>query len=462
MNDFAHDPEIEGLRLPPFSEQAEQSVLGAMLVHNSAYDRVHWLASNDFYQQRHREIYGAILKVIGNGKVADTITVMEQLRSDNLLQDAGGLSYLHLLVTQVPSAANVHHYATIVKDKAVRRGLLEALMVAQDGVWNQARPVSELLDEVTNRLLDVAKDTSKEPRNAAKATEAHVDVMRRRRNNEVVGIPTGLADIDKKLRGLQRGNLVILAGRPSMGKSVLAFEIAENAAAKGFKALCLSMEMTETETTDRAVSRMSGIPLDEIINGQAFESHRLEEAYNLYGSMPLWIDEQPALTPMQAKAKARAIKRRHGLDLVVLDHLQLMRGRGQDRNAEIGNITGALKAMAKELDVAVVLLSQLNRKCEDRNDKRPLMSDLRDSGNIEQDADVIMLMYREEYYYPDEQDWHGIAECNIAKNRQGTTGMVPLFFRGSCVMFGNFMGNLPERRKRHAANGKLSASDGLD
>lgn len=440
--------QIEGLREPPHSREAEQAVLGSMLLNNESYERVHWLQAKDFYSQQHRLIFGAMLKLIASGKPADVITTAEELKAEKQAEEAGGLAYLHSLAQGVASTANIHRYAEIMKVKSVSRELAAAAVVAGDLAYDNSLPVSEKIDRVQQMLMAVQYENVKDPQPAAQTVPAHREVMRKRHQREIVGVPTGFVDLDARLHGLQGGDLIIVAGRPGMGKSSLAFQIAEQAAMKGNAALCLSMEMSRLQCTDRAIARLSGFALDSILTGDAYGRAGLEEAYDLYGSLPLFLDDQPALTVTQAKAKARALKRRHNLKLVVVDYIQLMRARGQDRNNEISNITQGLKSLAKELDLPVIALSQLNRKCEERQDKRPMMSDLRDSGAIEADADVVLFIYRHEQYYPDDLEWRGIAEVIIGKHRQGSVGHVPLTFLGQNTAFKNFGGTMPERNRR--------------
>lgn len=435
------------LLVPPHSTEAEQAVLGAVMMDNSAMDRIaDVLRESDFYRDDHRRIYRHMTRLLERGQPADVLTVAESLERSNESELSGGLAYLVDIANNTPSAANVRRYAVIVADRAMRRALLLASDEAQgDALRAGDESAQERLDKALGRFmaLSEARIAGGEPTRISDSLGEVVDLIEQRAaGGGVPGLSTGFADLDARTTGLHDGQLIIIAGRPAMGKTAFALNIAENCALGGGVAAVFSMEMTKAELTQRSLASVGGIRFDAIRTG-ALTHDDWDLASAAMGKLHearLVIDDTGGLTLGQLRAKARRIKRREKrLDLVVIDYLQMMEAdrSGETRNTELTAISRGLKAMAKDLSCPVVALSQLSRKVEERPNKRPFMSDIRESGAIEQDADVILLMYREEYYKPDTQD-KGVAEVIIGKQRNGSTGEVRLSFQGEYCRFRNF------------------------
>lgn len=422
------------MRTPPASVSAEQAVIGALLRDNDAIDRVGDLRAEHFYRADHRTIFAAIMEMIEAGDPVDVLTVADKLRGKDV-----SVAYLHEVESGTPSSANIARYAASVLDRAQRRGVMaladefSGLAQAEGG-----GAATEIIDRMQARLEKLAEVRSrKEPVKVADDMGRYTDEIQRRQDGGTRTIPTGFADLDNALSGgVRRGEVVVIAARPKIGKTALALTIARNAATD-HAVLVLEMEMPRAQIHDRNVAAVARIPLSHLLRPNRMtesEWSALTLAVNRMMDWNLFIDDQGGLRMIDVRMKARAVKRRHGLDLIVVDYLQLMEAEGDNRNAQIESITRGIKALAKELDVGVILLSQLNRDCERRTDKRPVPSDLRDSGGIEQDADVLMLMYRDEVYNPDSSD-AGIAEINIALNRQGPTGTIGLLYVGEQTRF---------------------------
>jgi replicative DNA helicase len=448
---------LGALMLPPFSVEAEQSVIGGLLLHNSAFDRIEGITAAEFYRNDHRKIFAHIHSMLSNNEAVDVITLATKMHGAGELVDVGGVAYLQKIMEGTPGAANIRQYADVVRDKAVLRGLMRV----GDSIAALATEAGDLtpeqrLEAAQTMLSGLERKQSGEAKVGLEITASFSETLRRRAAKEMIGVSSHFIDLDRTLNGLQRGDLIVVAGRPSMGKSALSFQIAEQVALSGGVSLCFSMEMSTQQFMDRVVARVGGVKLADIITGDAYGTEAVAKALGRVEKSRLFVDDSPGLTVNQIRARARAIRRKHGLDLVVIDYLQLMPGNGDSRNAQIEEITRGIKALARELDVPVILLSQLNRKCEERTDKRPMMSDLRESGAIEQDADVILFIYRHEKYYPDETDWAGIAEILIAKNRQGATTTVPMTFWGAYTAFKNFKGELPQRGTTKYNRGNLT------
>lgn len=435
MNSTAVNPDF--IKLPPHAVESEQSIIGGLLVAGeTAWDRIADLITEaDFYRDDHRRIFKHIKRMVETGQGVDAVTVSASIEQSNESDQTGGLCYLAEIANATPSAANIATYARSVSEKAKMRALLAyadevgSLAMRADGMTAQER-----IDEATGKILALAemgaaKDDPK-PISELLGTVITAIEARMDKGGAVSGLPTGLTDLDGLLDGLKSGDLIIIAGRPSMGKSALALNIAENVALSGVPAMVFSLEMSDTQLITRSLSSVGKI------NSRALASGRLTEddwdhvtaAMGRLHSAPLIIDQTPALSASQMRARARRQKRKGGLGLVVIDYLQLMRGAGENRHQELSGITKALKAMAKDLGVPVVCLSQLSRKVEDRADKRPMMSDLRESGAIEEDADVIAMVYRDEYYRPDSA-YRGFAEVLVRKHRMGECGDVRLIFQ---------------------------------
>ena len=445
------DDEIARLRVPPNSAEAEQSVLGGLLLDNLAWDRAaDLLTDGDFYRFEHRLIFSAIGTLISASKPADVITVFEQLQSLGKAEDCGGLAYLNALAQSVPSAANLRRYAEIVRERAILRKLIAAADETATQAFNpQGRNAGQILDEAESRIFRIGEETSRQRsgfQGIDKLMVSLVDRINELHDNgaeEVTGVRTGFYDLDRMTAGLQRGDLLILAARPSMGKTAFALNIAEHVAvAEGLPVLVFSMEMGASQLALRLVGSLGRIDQQHLRTGRLAgdEWSRLAEAVDKLKQAPVYIDETPALTAAELRARSRRMARQFGqLGLIVVDYLQLMSGSSsgdENRATEIGEISRGLKALAKELQCPVIALSQLNRSVETRNDKRPMMSDLRESGAIEQDADVIMFIYRDEYYNKDSKE-PGVAEIVIGKQRNGPVGTVKLTFLKPLTKFDN-------------------------
>src|SRR6187431_3143914 len=411
------DDEVARLRVPPHSIEAEQSVLGGLLLDNSAWDRAgDLLTDSDFYRYEHKAIYAAVGALVTASKPADVITVFEQLQSHGKAEECGGIAYLNALAQSVPSAANLRRYAEIVRERAVLRKLIEASDEIATNAFNpQGRAVSQILDEAEGRIFKIGEEGSRTKQGFQSMDQLVVQLIDRVTElhengaEEVTGVRTGFYDLDRMTAGLQAGDLIVLAARPSMGKTALALNIAEHVAVKeGLPVVVFSMEMGASQLALRMVGSLGRIDQSHLSTGKLRDDEwgRLSEAVEKLGKVSLFIDESPALTPSEVRARARRQARQCGqLGLIVVDYLQLMTGSDgtsdENRATVLGEISRGLKSLAKELKCPVVALSQLNRSVESRTDKRPMMSDLRESGAIEQDADVIMFIYRDEYYTKD-------------------------------------------------------------
>ena len=445
------DDEVARLRVPPHSVEAEQSVLGGLLLDNMAWDRAgDLLTDSDFYRHEHRLIYAAIGALVAQSKPADVITVFEQLQGVGKAQDSGGLAYLNALAQSVPSAANMRRYAEIVRERSILRKLIAASDDIATSAFNpHGRQVSTVLDEAESKIFQIGEEGSRQKQGFQgidKLVVALIDRVQELHDNgaeEVTGVRTGFYDLDRMTAGLQKGDLIVLAARPSMGKTAFALNIAEHVAVQeGLPVLVFSMEMGASQLALRLVGSLGRINQQNLRTGRldSGEWERLTGAVEQLGQVQLHIDETAALTSSEVRARARRMARQFGtLGLIVIDYLQLMSGSsGSDENraTELGEISRGLKALAKELQCPVLALSQLNRSVESRNDKRPMMSDLRESGAIEQDADIIMFIYRDDYY-DKESKKPGVAEIIVAKQRNGPVGAVELTFLKPLTRFDN-------------------------
>ena len=447
------DDEVARLRVPPHSLEAEQSVIGGLLLDNSAWDRAaDLLTESDFYRFEHRAIYSAIGSLVNATKPADVITVYEQLQSLGKADDCGGLVYLNSLAQSVPSAANLRRYAEIVRERSVLRKLVSASDDIATSAFNpQGRAVSEILDDAESKIFKIGEEGSRSKQGFQTMDNLVVQLLDRVTElhengaEEVTGVRTGYFDLDRMTAGFQPGDLIVLAARPSMGKTALALNIAEHVAVQeGLPVVVFSMEMGASQLALRLVGSLGRIDQQHLRTGALKDDEwgRLTEAIEKLGRVNMYIDESPALTPGEVRARARRQARQCGqLGLIVVDYLQLMSGSGganeENRATVIGEISRGLKSLAKELKCPVIALSQLNRSVESRTDKRPMMSDLRESGAIEQDADVIMFIYRDEYYTKEACKEPGVAEIIIGKQRNGPTGTVKLTFLKPLTKFDN-------------------------
>jgi len=449
LSDGRPDPQMAQLRVPPHSLEAESSVLGGLLLDNGAWDRVGDLVQEDnFYRAEHKLVYGAISQLINASKPADVITVFEHLQSKGRSEDVGGLAYLNSLAQYVPSAANIRRYAEIVRERSILRKLLTASDEIATAAFNpQGRPVDRILDEAEQKIFHIGEEGSRMKQGFQSLDNLVVGLMDRVQEmadnpNDVTGVPTGFYDLDRMTAGLQPGDLVVLAARPSMGKTAFAVNIAEHVALnEGLPVAVFSMEMGAAQLAVRIVGSIGRIHQGHLRTGKLTDEEwpRLTEAIERLRTVSLHIDETPGLTPSELRANARRLARQCGkLGLIVVDYLQLMSGSGksdsENRATELGEISRGLKMLAKELQCPVIALSQLNRSVEQRTDKRPMMSDLRESGAIEQDADIIMFIYRDEYYNKDSKE-PGVAEIIIGKQRNGPTGTVKLTFLNALTRF---------------------------
>lgn len=417
----------------PAAVEAEQSVIGALLRDNDAVDRMGALSPAQFFRQDHREIFAEVLRQIAAGKGCDVISVGAAMPG---LQD--GFAYLNQIAQATPSSANIGRYADMVRDRALRRGLLAATSEMADLAFNPgSRTALEVLNVAQASLSALAETRSvRDPVRASEAMLKHIDVIDGRVEGKFSGIPTGFADVDAILNGgPNRGALVIVGARPSMGKTAFALNIATHAA-HDYSVLFCSQEMVNGELLDRTVAALGRIPLTNVLNGQMSpqEWEGFTAASGKLNAMNLFLDEQPALTLMEVRGKARMVKRKHGLDVLIVDYLQLMTGEGLNRNSQLEEISRGLKALAKELNIVVYALSQLSRNAA--NKSRPQLSDLRDSGAIEQDADIVAFVHREEVDNPN-TNARGFADLFIAKNRQGRIDDVLLEYEGMYTQFRN-------------------------
>ncbi|MEZ5499928.1 MAG: replicative DNA helicase [Steroidobacteraceae bacterium] len=440
------------LATPPHSVEAEQAVLGGLLLDSKSWDDVaDAVVAEDFYRPDHGLIFTAIGQIAGAAKPADVVTVSEALARQGKLEEAGGLGYLGTLARDTPTAANARHYAEIVRERALLRRLAHAgNEIAASVVRNEGETARELVDRAEQRVFEIADSGLRGRRDGAVAVKSLlpglIDQIDEWHSNpsSLRGLATGFADFDRLTGGLRAGDLIVVAGRPSMGKSTLAVNMAEyaaiNPAAKASVAI-FTLEMPAEQVLTRMLSSIGHVPLASIRSGRISDDDwvRITSATSQLSEARIFVDETPALTPTDLRARARRVKREHGLDLVVVDYLQLMQvpGSKENRATEIAEISRSLKALAKELAVPVIALSQLNRSVEQRQEKKPVMSDLRESGAIEQDADMILLIYRDEVYDKNSPK-KGIAEIDLAKHRNGEIGTFYLTFQGQYTRFTNY------------------------
>ena len=441
-DEFPPDRQIAQLRIPPHSLEAESSVLGGLLLDNAAWDRVgDLLLDGDFYRHEHRLIYAAIGALINASKPADVITVHEHLQNQGKAEETGGVSYLNSLAQYVPSAGNIRRYAEIVRERSILRKLVTASdEISTDAFNPKGRPVADIVDQAEQKIFNIGEQGSRMKQGFQGMDSLVVALLDRVQEmadnpNDVTGVPTGFYDLDRLTAGFQAGDLIVLAARPSMGKTALAINIAEHVALhEGLPVAVFSMEMGAAQLAVRIVGSIGRINQSNLRTGKLTDEEwpRLTEAIEKLRNISLHIDESAGLTSSELRANARRLARQCGqLGLIVVDYLQLMSGSAgneENRATELGEISRGLKMLAKELKCPVIALSQLNRSVESRPDKRPMMSDLRESGAIEQDADIIMFIYRDEYYTKDACKEPGVAEVIIAKQRNGPTGTVKLAF----------------------------------
>jgi replicative DNA helicase len=456
--DLSGDSQVAKLRVPPHSIEAESSVLGGLLLDNGAWDRVgDLLVDNDFYRHEHKLIYAAIGALINASKPADVITVNEQLQNQGKADEMGGLGYLNSLAQYVPSASNIRRYAEIVRERSILRKLVSASDEIATNAFNpQGKAIDRILDEAEQKIFNIGEEGSRMKQGFQSMDTLVVELLDRVQEmadnpNDITGVPTGFYDLDRMTSGLQPGDMVVLAARPSMGKTAFAINIAEHVALnEGLPVAVFSMEMGASQLAVRVVGSIGRIDQGHLRTGKLNDDEwpRLTEAIEKLRTVSLHIDETPGLTPSELRANARRLARQCGkLGLIVVDYLQLMSGSGgsggDNRATELGEISRGLKMLAKELQCPVIALSQLNRSVEQRTDKRPMMSDLRESGAIEQDADIIMFIYRDDYYNKDSKE-PGVAEIIIGKQRNGPTGTVKLTFLKNLTRFESLASGLSD------------------
>jgi len=436
-------------KLPPQSVEAEMSILGGILLENEAINRVlDILVPEDFYRESHRKIMKAMIELNEHREPCDLITLTTVLKKRGELEEVGGGAYLATLVDFVPTAANIAYYARIVKEKAIARNLISAATeIVTDG-YDEQSEIEQLLDKAQKTIFEISENRLKTPyfqlSAILKDTIRHIGELYEKKDH-TTGVPTGFIDLDEKTAGFQRSDLIIIAGRPSMGKTAFALNIAQYAsmyAEPRCPVAVFSLEMSKEQLVTRLLCSEARVDASRLRTGHLLEGEWekvIHGAEKLFEAQ-LFIDDTPAISVLEMRAKARRLKVEHGIGMIVVDYLQLMRGGGspESRQQEISEISRSLKALAKELSVPVVALSQLNRGLESRTDKRPMMSDLRESGAIEQDADVIMFVYRDEVYNKDNPDVRGKAEIIIGKQRNGPIGTVNLTFLGEFTRFENY------------------------
>lgn len=431
------------LRVPPSNLDAEESVLGATMISADAVNTVmDQLEPADFYKPAHQLIFEAIVELFDGNQPVDAITVSDSLARREQLDRMGGIAYLTGLIDKVPTASNVEYYATIVEENALRRRLLEASSGIGSLAFEDA-DIAEVMDQAEQAIFKVAEKRMGEGlvpvRPLLQSTLEQIEELGSR-GSDITGVPTGFKDLDRKLAGLHPANLVVIAARPSMGKSTLATNIALNVAQAGNTVAIFTLEMSRDEVVQRLLCSLGRIDSQKLRTGQLAEQQwqRVARAAGELFDAPIYVDDSASLTVTEIRAKCRRLKRQQGLELVVVDYIQLMTGgnrRTENRQQEIAEISRNLKNLARELHVPIIAVSQLNRALEQRQDKRPLLGDLRESGAIEQDSDVVMFIYRDEYYHPENLENKGVAEVNVAKHRAGATGRVDMTFLGEFTLF---------------------------
>ncbi len=442
MNEFAPP------YMPPHSVEAEQSLIGGILIENRAMDRVADLVTEaDFYRDEHRRIYRQITKLIDQGWPADVVTVFESLEKNGEVEQTGGLTYLAEIANNTPSAANIRRYAEIVAERAMMRGLQRIAAELQTACTRpDGRAPVEIAAMVEAEMLRLLDRTDGDPVPLYRAMhEVLADVdARRNRGGEFAGLTTGFRGLDEMTGGLEPGQLVIVAARPSVGKTIFGCNVATAAAMAGTPTLFFTLEMTRREIGSRILAARSGVTVQTMRSGTSAREDwdAMGNSIAAAGNWPMHIDDRPAITVPYVRAKARRIQRTAGLGLIVIDYLQLMRGTGDTRAQEVGSVSRGLKALAKELNVPVIALAQLNRATESRPDRRPTLADLRDSGEIEQDADIVIMLHRESFQR-EAPEWANLAEMLIRKNRNGPTGDCLLAINGALMRFSDYDGPSP-------------------
>ncbi|EDQ97943.1 replicative DNA helicase [Intestinibacter bartlettii] len=437
----------DNMRIPPHSVEAEQSVLGSILLDKEAMISVsETLVPEDFYKEAHKVIYESMLKLYNSQSEIDLITLTDELRDQGYLDDIGGIAYITSLSTVVPTTSNIKYYVNIVKEKSISRQLISAANDIINLGYDGSAKVEYVLENAEKKIFDISQERATndfQPINQVISEALSMLEKLYEEKNDVTGLTTGFRDLNKKINGLQRSDLLLIAARPAMGKTAFALNLVQNAALKGDASVAVfSLEMSKEQLVQRMIASQSTVELKKIKTGTLADNDwpRITDGMAILSGAKIHIDDTPGIKISELRSKCRKLKIEKGLDLVLIDYLQLMEGEGQNesRQQEIAKISRSLKILAKELDCPVVALSQLSRAPEQRADHRPMLSDLRESGSIEQDADIVMFLYRDEYYNPDTEK-KNIGEVIVAKNRHGETGTVELVWFGGIQKFADKM-----------------------
>lgn len=435
------------MRIPPHSVEAEQSVLGSILLDKEAMISVsETLVPEDFYKEAHKVIYESMLKLYNSQSEIDLITLTDELRDQGYLDDIGGIAYITSLSTVVPTTSNIKYYVNIVKEKSISRQLISAANDIINLGYDGSAKVEYVLENAEKKIFDISQERATndfQPINQVISEALSMLEKLYEEKNDVTGLTTGFRDLNKKINGLQRSDLLLIAARPAMGKTAFALNLVQNAALKGDASVAVfSLEMSKEQLVQRMIASQSTVELKKIKTGTLADNDwpRITDGMAILSGAKIHIDDTPGIKISELRSKCRKLKIEKGLDLVLIDYLQLMEGEGQNesRQQEIAKISRSLKILAKELHCPVVALSQLSRAPEQRADHRPMLSDLRESGSIEQDADIVMFLYRDEYYNPDTEK-KNIGEVIVAKNRHGETGTVELVWFGGIQKFADKM-----------------------
>ena len=435
------------MRIPPHSVEAEQSVLGSILLDKEAMISVsETLVPEDFYKEAHKVIYESMLKLYNSQSEIDLITLTDELRDQGYLDDIGGIAYITSLSTVVPTTSNIKYYVNIVKEKSISRQLISAANDIINLGYDGSAKVEYVLENAEKKIFDISQERATndfQPINQVISEALSMLEKLYEEKNDVTGLTTGFRDLNKKINGLQRSDLLLIAARPAMGKTAFALNLVQNAALKGDASVAVfSLEMSKEQLVQRMIASQSTVELKKIKTGTLADNDwpRITDGMAILSGAKIHIDDTPGIKISELRSKCRKLKIEKGLDLVLIDYLQLMEGEGhnESRQQEIAKISRSLKILAKELDCPVVALSQLSRAPEQRADHRPMLSDLRESGSIEQDADIVMFLYRDEYYNPDTER-KNIGEVIVAKNRHGETGTVELVWFGEIQKFADKM-----------------------
>ncbi len=439
-----------GGRVPPHSAEAEISVLGSVLLSSDAANiALEKLQAEDFYRPAHQSIFEAVSSLFNANEPIDAVTVTEALRRSDVLERVGGVGYLTELIDQVPTTSNIEHYAGIVEEHALRRRLMKVGGAVVNIAGHTGEPIQDVLDQAEQAVFQVAERRVGDglaPIDPLLGPAIEQAEERNRHGSDVTGLSTGFRDLDRKLAGLHPTNLVVVAARPAMGKTALALNMAQKVAVQGEPVAIFSLEMSREEVVTRMLCAEGRIDSTRLRSGRLTEADftKLSNAASVLYKRPIFVDDSPGLTVTEIRAKCRRMRRKPGLSLVIVDYLQLMSSSGgENRQQEIATISRSLKNLARELHVPIIAVSQLNRSLEAREDKRPRLSDLRESGAIEQDSDVVMFLYRHEYYHPEAVETRGIAELQVAKHRQGATGRIEMTFLPEFTLFSDMGRDTP-------------------